>query len=257
MQNPDTLKNPKPKIIAHCGDQRNAPENTLPAFVSAIEKGADTIELDVQMSRDGVLVVHHDYLLGRTENATGILNRYEYEDLRQLDVGNWFGQQFKGTRIPQFAEVLQLGKGHVTFEIDLRHPDPDFLESVIRTIDKFELLHAVEFTSIHVPLLMRLKQLYPSAKVGLFATLRESWMPVTLWQEHLLSWMSLCNAQVAHVEFAYLSEELCKQVHNRGWLMHGANLNTAREIGQAVAYGIDQFSTDDLDLALVSLPTSQ
>lgn len=257
MCNPNTPPHPKPKIIAHCGDQRNAPENTLPAFASAIEKGADAIELDVQMSRDGVLVVHHDYLLGRTENAEGILNYYEYQDLRRLDVGYWFGEEFEGTQMPQLAEVLQLGRGRISFEIDLRHPDPDFLDSVIRVVDKFELQHAVEFTSVHVPLLVRLKQLYPSAKVGLFFASRESWMPETLWQEHLLSWMSLCDAQVAHVKFTDLSQVLCQQMHSRGWLVHGANLNTAREIGQAVLYGIDQFSTDDLDLALVSLSTAQ
>ena len=68
----------KPKVIARCGDNQHAPESTLAAFESAIFKGADGIELDVQMSRDEQLIIHHDYLLGRTENAQGMLSDFDF-----------------------------------------------------------------------------------------------------------------------------------------------------------------------------------
>ena len=87
---------PSPLIIAHRGDVSNAPENTLSAFRSAYELGADGIELDVRLTRDEHLVVFHDRCLDRTSNGTGPVDHATLEEMRSLDVGSWYSHRFRG-----------------------------------------------------------------------------------------------------------------------------------------------------------------
>jgi glycerophosphoryl diester phosphodiesterase len=68
----------KPRVVARCGDLQNAPESTLPAFEQAIARGAYAIEFDVHLTRDGELVVHHDFYLGRTNNGNGYIGDYTF-----------------------------------------------------------------------------------------------------------------------------------------------------------------------------------
>jgi glycerophosphoryl diester phosphodiesterase len=93
-------------LWAHRGASAAAPENTLAAFALAERQGADGIELDVQLSRDGVPVILHDETLERTSNGRGRADRLNWSELQRLDAGSWFGAAFAGERIPRLDEVL-------------------------------------------------------------------------------------------------------------------------------------------------------
>ena len=93
---------------AHRGDNKSAPENTLPAFKAAVEKGAHMIEFDVQMTKDGELVVMHDGDVKRTTNGKGKVSDLTFDEIRKLDAGSWFGPQFAGTQVPTPGEVLEV-----------------------------------------------------------------------------------------------------------------------------------------------------
>ena len=99
---------PSPLIIAHRGDVSNAPENTLSAFRSAYELGADGIELDVRLTRDEHLVVFHDRCLDRTSNGTGPVDHATLEEMRSLDVGSWYSHRFRGEGVLTLDEVFEL-----------------------------------------------------------------------------------------------------------------------------------------------------
>ncbi len=96
-----------PLIIAHRGDVSNAPENTLSAFRSAYDLGADGIELDVHLTSDEQLVVFHDRRLDRTSNGSGLVNHSTLEEVRSLDVGSWFGSRYAGERAPTLDEAFE------------------------------------------------------------------------------------------------------------------------------------------------------
>jgi len=98
-------------IVAHRGSSLQAPENTMAAFKKSLEQGADGIELDVQMTRDGELVVLHDETLERTTNGSGYLLQYTYSQVAGLDAGSWFGEEFRNERIPRLSDVLKLVQG--------------------------------------------------------------------------------------------------------------------------------------------------
>ncbi|MBE9040431.1 glycerophosphodiester phosphodiesterase [Oscillatoriales cyanobacterium LEGE 11467] len=96
------------EIIAHRGYSAIAPENTLPAFARAIVAGADSIELDVQLSADGIPMVFHDITLERIAGIPDRLDDLTREQLARFDVGTWFDPQFSDARIPTLAEVLDI-----------------------------------------------------------------------------------------------------------------------------------------------------
>lgn len=97
-----------PRIIAHRGASGNAPENTLAAIQLASDYGASWIEIDVNISRDGIPVLFHDDGLDRCSNGRGLVIEHDLAALKSLDAGSWFGSEFKDERIATFTECLQL-----------------------------------------------------------------------------------------------------------------------------------------------------
>lgn len=95
------------QVWAHRGARREAPENTLPAFERAVEQGADGVELDVQLTADGIMVVIHDETLDRTTNGSGLVAVRTLAELQCLDASAGM-PGFAGTRIPTLNEVLDL-----------------------------------------------------------------------------------------------------------------------------------------------------
>ena len=123
----------RPILIAHRGGSLEAPENTLGAFRHAIEIGMKYVELDVQMTRDGEMVVIHDETVDRTTDGTGAVQGHRFNDLRRLDAGFRFGPEWAGERIPTLREVLELcvdnGVG-VVVELKSPHLNPGIEEKV-------------------------------------------------------------------------------------------------------------------------------
>ncbi|ASV67076.1 MULTISPECIES: glycerophosphodiester phosphodiesterase [Cytobacillus] len=109
--------------VAHRGASGYAPENTIAAFDLAVAMGADYIEIDVQRSKDGKLVILHDTTVDRTTDGTGKVGDLDFKELRQLDAGSWKGEEFAGEKIPSFDEVLDRYKGKIGILIELKAPE--------------------------------------------------------------------------------------------------------------------------------------
>ena len=111
-------------LVAHRGNATEFPENTLPAFVSALELGVRFLELDVQLSRDGVPVVIHDHLLVRTTGLPGSVFDHDANELATIEAAETqrFGTRFTGTRLPLLRDVLQLlsGRPEITLFIEIK-----------------------------------------------------------------------------------------------------------------------------------------
>lgn len=133
----------QPFIWAHRGDSSHAPENTMSAFSAAVESGADGIEMDVHLSKDGIPVVIHDDLLERTTDGKGAVSDVTLRQLRQLDAGSWFSHKFAGEGLPALEDVLNVFGGQLLLNLELkdyaagvevltllgRYPGVDFLLS--------------------------------------------------------------------------------------------------------------------------------
>lgn len=97
-----------PKVIGHRGAAAYAPENTLEAIHTAADMGVEWVELDVKLTRDQVPVMFHDETLERTTNGSGTMAETDYEDLKQLEAGSWFGDSFTGIKIPTLEEAIEV-----------------------------------------------------------------------------------------------------------------------------------------------------
>jgi glycerophosphoryl diester phosphodiesterase len=109
MSRPDAAR-ARVQVLAHRGASAYAPENTLAAFRLAIEQRADWLEMDVQQTKDGHLVVFHDLRMERTTSGFGPLRELTLEQVKQLDAGGWYGSRFAGERVPTFEEVVALAR---------------------------------------------------------------------------------------------------------------------------------------------------
>ncbi len=107
-------------ICAHRGGAATHPENTLPAFQEAVRLGAHMIELDVAISRDGVLVLMHDATVNRTTDGKGKVNELTLAELKRLDAGAWKHARFAGTRVPTLEEALAMMPRNVWLNIDFK-----------------------------------------------------------------------------------------------------------------------------------------
>jgi glycerophosphoryl diester phosphodiesterase len=107
-------------LIAHRGYSSKAPENTIASFDLALKLGYNDIEFDLQLSRDGVVMLMHDEMLERTTNGHGKLTDHTYEQLKQLDAGSWFDPEFAGQQIPTLMELLARYKYRAYLHIELK-----------------------------------------------------------------------------------------------------------------------------------------
>jgi glycerophosphoryl diester phosphodiesterase len=107
-------------VVAHRGEHRRHPENTLPAFEAALDIGADFIEVDVRTTADGKLVIFHDRDVARCTDGSGDLASLTWERVRRLDVGIKTAAEFAGTRVPSLEEVLHFARGRIRVYLDVK-----------------------------------------------------------------------------------------------------------------------------------------
>jgi len=117
---------PRPLVVAHRCGSGVAPENTLAALRTAVQEGADAVEVDVLPSRDGHPVVHHDDRLTRTAGVDAAVWELELAELRRLEVGRWFAPTFAGERLPSLEDVVTALPPHMQLVCDFKHGEERF-----------------------------------------------------------------------------------------------------------------------------------
>lgn len=240
----------RPLVIARTGDVESAPENTLPAFESAMARGADGVELDVHLTADEQLVVHHFYSLGATDDGEGVVGEHTLAELKAFDSGSWFDGRFAGESKPTLAEVFELCKGRIKLEVHLQDSGVGFLNRVVEEVERFDLVDDVELTTAHYPLLTEIQRLNPEIRTGTFFHEPPHWKPIRLAHRHILDWSDLLELAVVHLDLALIKADFVDELHHRGFMVHGANLDAAEQIQRGLNRGVDQFSTGCLGTAL-------
>lgn len=146
-------------VAAHRGWRSAYPENTMPAFRAALELGVDQIETDIRITRDGELVLIHDATVDRTTNGTGKVCDKLFAELQALDAGSYMGEEFRGTKIPTFVELMELVKDHPTMTLDLElkeYPVQGWEETsysvcdrVLKIVDEYGFTDRVVINTFH------------------------------------------------------------------------------------------------------------
>ena len=152
-------------VIAHRGASAYYPENTLASFEGAIALGADMVELDVQLTSDGEVVVFHDEKISRCTNGHGRISDYTLVALKKLDAGSWFAKPFGGAEIPTLGEVLDFCKNKIAVNIEIKTEavTDAFLggieEKCLQIVDRIGMRGHIVFSSFDPRAIQHLKRI--------------------------------------------------------------------------------------------------
>ncbi len=221
-------------ITAHRGFSSVAPENTLPAIQAAIDNLSDYAEIDVQETKDGVIVLLHDSNLKRTTGKNQYIWNLTYEELEKIDAGKRYGKEFEGTRIPMLEEVLLLCQNTMKLNIELKinSHEKQLVEEVVRLIEAYGMEEQCILSSANYGALGRVKALNPDIKTGYIMSFTYG---------YFYNWE---NADFFSVKSSFITREMIRYAHSYGKEIHAWTVNSIAEIERMKQLGVDNVITD-------------
>lgn len=223
-----------PVITYHRGYSSRAPENTMAAFEAALEDGSPRIELDVQMTADGVAVVTHDTSLRRCTGCNANIYDLPYVQVQQLDAGRWFHRQFTGSYIPTLEEVLALCKGKAELNIEIKPSTftPTLEAETVRLIHAYDYGADCVVTSQSYETLCKVKELDPDITTGYILALGVG------------TYYDLPAADFFSVESTFITAGMVQQIHLRGKTISAWTINRQQDAEKLLQLGVDDLITD-------------
>lgn len=242
----ETIK--APVIIAHRGASKQAPENTMAAFRRALELKAGGLELDVHLSSDGHIVVVHDEKVDRTSNGTGLVRDKTLDELKSLDFGSWFSQDFKNERIPELKEVLELVKDwDGLLNIEIKNGPvfyPGIEKAVADEIQKYNLVQRTIISSFNHYSLVEIRKINPVIKTAplYFAGLYEPW-----------DYARRMGACAVHPSFYSAIPEIVRGCISNNIMINPYTVDSPEYIKALASAGVSGIITNVPDIALKTL----
>lgn len=225
-----------PTVMAHRELSADAPENTLYAFSDAISVGADFIELDVQQTRDGVLVVMHDSNLKRTTGVNKDIWDVDYADIQNLDAGSWFDPAYANARIPTLEETLQFVDKRAKLNIEIKptkHGSDTLEQDVAELITQYQYTDACYVTSFSYGSLKKVKEANPEIRTGYL-------MSVAYGQFY-----SLKYADAFSLNKVFVTSQVVNAAHQQGKQIFAWTVNGMSEVRSLCNLHVDSIITDD------------
>jgi glycerophosphoryl diester phosphodiesterase len=225
-------------VLAHRGASVVAPENTLAAFRSAVEQGADFVELDVQESADGEVLVIHDSDLMKVGNSPMKIWEHTAAELRTVDIGSRVGPQFSGERVPTLAEALAVCKGKARVDVELKSygHDQKLQERVAEIVEAAGMANDCIYMSLDHTMIGRMKRLRPSWRCGVLAAKARGDL-------------TSLHADFLAVEARMATGRFVRQAHRAGQDVYVWTTNDPAWMLAAMSRGADGLITDKPDLA--------
>ncbi len=227
------------KKIAHRGASGRYPENTRLAFTKAIEAGADMIELDCQLTRDGHVVVFHDEQLRRTAGARGPLRSKTLEQLKKLDIGEWRQKSFRGERILTLEEALEVLAGQVDLCLEIKNfPKslPGIEIKILFILSHYDYLDRTIVSSFDYRCLGRVRELAPDISLGLIFSSAVKADPFEAARQ--------LAPKSIHVQKNSASREFLSAVWDQGLDVHVWTVNEVRDMEAFVSMGVQGLISD-------------
>ncbi len=225
--------------IAHRGFSGYYPENTMIAFRKAVEAGCDGIELDIQLTCDGVPVICHDEEVNRTTDGKGMLFDYKFSELSKLDAGKWKGVEFVGERIPTLEELFDYTKDkNILINLELKNSVIHYNrieEKVLKMISDFKMQENIIISSFNHYSLKKVKYLNSTIKTGI---LYECCM-INPWE-----YATGIGVDAIHPWFYSLDEEIINASHDNNIKINTYTVNEEKDMMDLIDMGVDSIITN-------------
>ena len=239
-------------VIAHRGFSGAAPENTLAAFRKAIDVGSDMIELDIQLSKDGKIVVIHDETLERATNGQGRVVDRTLQELKKVDAGSRFRADFSGERIPTLQEVLDLAKDRVLVNIEIKNPThgqypiTELADKALEEVKKAGMIDRVIFSSFNPVSLEYIEKNEPRACAAFLYHRPWNSLPEITGERRY---------QVLNLRNIHVTRRKIDKIHKEGMKLNVYTVNKEEELEQFVKWGVDGIITNYPDRLIRILKT--
>ena len=222
------------EITAHRGSSQSAPENTMASIQTAMEEMADTAEIDVQLSSDGVVVLGHDASLKRVAGVNRPISSMTWEQLRKLDVGSWFSEAYAGERIPSLQEVLEACRGKIHLNIEIKNvgADSDLPARVVSLIQNAGMEEQCVVTSTSLSYLKAVKEIAPEILTGYVISAAYG----NFYSSDALDFISLRSS--------FVDKRLVENIHAQGKGIFAWTVNSKSEMERLMMLGVDGIITD-------------
>jgi glycerophosphoryl diester phosphodiesterase len=244
----------RPLNFAHRGASAEAPANTLAAFMLASELGADGIELDVHLSRDGEIVVIHDFTVESTTDGEGKVANKTLAELRELDAGSWFDPAFAGQQIPTLQEVVDAVGDRLLLNIEIKTKslrDSTLSAEVVRLIERNHLFNRVVVSSFNPRSLRWVRQLNSSIPIGFLYSPDQPWWLRGEWMQ------ALVQPDALHPHYSQLDDEMMMRARERGYRIHTWTVDDPGEMWKLVRQRVDLIITNRPDILSKVLDTGR
>ncbi len=229
-----------PEITAHRGASKKYPENTMSAFVGAEKQNADWIELDVQQTKDGQIIVMHDSNLKRTTGLNKSIWKMTYEEIEELDCGSWFSKEFEGEKVPLLSEVIEFAKENdlkLNIEIKPTGHEKKFEESVVDMVNEYNFKNQCVVTSQSYSSVKKVKKYDETIKTVYVMGI--AYGDVT----------KLKAADAFSIKSYYVTDDLVSAIHADGKKIYVWTVNREVDIQRMMGYSVDNVITDNVPLA--------
>ena len=231
-------------VTAHRGFSGENPENTLASFRAAIAAGADMVELDVHLTRDNELVVIHDDTLERTTDGKGNVADKTLAELKRLDAGFKFNPRFAGERIPTLTEVLDVTRGRILVNIELKkgknfpYTMEELADRTLAVVEKAGMLDQVLFSSFDPAAVDRIRVRNPRLPIAVIT--QKPWAtPEEAGGGKLYP--------AINSSFKNLNEKNIRLARAAGLQVHAWTVNTPADMEKVISLGVDGIITNHPD----------
>jgi len=155
-------------ITAHRGSSKRSPENTFASTKLSIDEGADYVEIDVQLTKDKVLVLQHDATMKRTAGKDLVVTQSTYDQLKGLDIGSWFDPKFSGERIAKLQEIMDMSRDKIKLNIEVKADKTaeETTKAIVKLIEKNDFYDHCIVTSLNGKVLELVESINPKIKTG-------------------------------------------------------------------------------------------
>ncbi|MEZ4667001.1 MAG: glycerophosphodiester phosphodiesterase family protein [Anaerolineae bacterium] len=234
-------------VFGHRGAKAYAPMNTIPAFELAYEQGADGIELDTHLTKDGIPIVLHDFSIDATTDGTGYVKDMVLDEIKELDAGKKFEERFAGVRIPTLDEVFEaVGKKlFINVEIKSESQTTDGVEqAVANCIVKHSLSSQVIISSFNPLALKRFRNIMPDVPIGYLSAPNYTFSPEV---------MDILPHEACHPFEALIDAEYVNWAHSHNWRINTWTVNDPKRAVELYKMGVDAIITDVPDVIIKAL----
>lgn len=244
---------PYPKVVAHRGGGKLAPENTIAGLRCGLEHGFRAVEFDVMLARDGVPVVVHDPILGRTVNGIGKVPDYDAAELARMDAGSWFARRYAGEPVPLFTEYVSFCRqNRIWMNVEIK-PAPGFEAETGRVVAAMTAeLFADEMAAgdpRRLPLLSSFSLVALEAAMDVAPGLPRALLLDAVpgdWEARARSVGAV--AIHANANPKKLSQAFVRQVREAGFGLFCYTVNDPQWARQILGWGVEAFCTDRIDI---------